>query len=150
MEYVWPGRGRLNSQTDDSETVTPTTPNGCPNQQSKPSSSSRSSLDSQTAVIYGNRASTEERRPTLGLPSRRLTSSRSFNDLRSSSREQASKLGAPSSSTALFLKPGPQVPERRGSSNLLDFTAPGRAKSDAVEMRTRSAQKTFVLVQISR
>ena len=153
MEYVWPARQHRKSlDSDGRDTVTNSSITA---QRTASVDANRASLDSHPAVKYGNRVSSDEpRRPNLGLPPRRLTSSRSFNDLRSASRQQSTYLETPvPSTTDLFSLKNESRPAqiRRDSSNLLlGSSSRQRSRDDAVEMKSRSAQKTFVLVQVSR
>lgn len=154
MEYVWPARRHRNSSSGFDKQIDSAASSSTAFQLPMSRDASRASLDSHPPIKYGNRLSSDEqRRPTLGLPSRRLTSSRSFNDLRSTSRQGSSYLGISRAgdSDFLFVKSeGRPANIRRNSSNLLEFASRQRSKDDAFEMKTRSAQKTFVLVQISR
>lgn len=154
MEYVWPARRNRDSISSSDREVDSAASSATIIQRAASNDASRSSLDSHPVVKYGNRISSDEqRRPTLGFPSRRLTSSRSFNDLRSTSRLQSGYLASPGPEKSdLFFNKNESRPAniRRNSSNLLDVTSKQKSKDDAIEMKSRSAQKTFVLVQVSR
>lgn len=156
MEYVWPARRqralaiqeRTNSegsgQTAMDESI------------STPQLSSRRSLDSPRA-LEKPRTSLD----TSGLkppPLRKLATSRSFTDLRSSS---AGSSVPPTPLTALSHKSRATDAFRSvsNSSEVSDSQARrrtetakqlGRKIGDAAEMKTRSSQKTFILVKISR
>ena len=162
MEYLWPARkDRHRVIGDDDEddlddakperdyTIVPT----------------RASLDSARSYTT-SRQNSEATTPTgmtLAPPLRRLGASRSFTDLRSAVAENARSLSPTLQSAAL--------PKTRSSENLRervntrnpDLLEVGRSKSragslheectksgDAAEMRTRSSQKTFILVRIAR
>lgn len=139
MEYIWPARKhRRNQKTEqiDSPTtvmkVQPPTPID-PNQQDPPPSSvgrARQSMD-QTRLVP--------------VSVRKLGASRSFTDLRSIATSPMSVLQMNRSSDALSSPTTPTSltqPTRRGTT-----LTPG--VGDAAIMKTRSAQKTFVAVDIA-
>ncbi|KAF7292415.1 hypothetical protein HMN09_01225600 [Mycena chlorophos] len=148
MEYVWPGRRDPKKQQQlEDETPLTTEP---------PSAEivlSRSSLDSpRTAVSKKAAVST----PML-MPPMKLSASRSFTDLRSASLAppSAPQLHRTASSSALRqgLSPATPPPEplkKRTRSDTSKNTALSKKTGDAAEMKTRSSQKSFVLVKISR
>lgn len=151
MEYVWPARQHRKSIESVRKDAGQTT--SSPIQRTTSVDTGRVSLDSHPAAKYGRVSSEEPRRQNLGLPSKRLTSSRSFNDLRSASRQQSTYLSTADPSTSdlsSFKNDNRPSQVRRESSNVLAFTSRQRSRDDAIEMKSRSAQKTFVLVQVSR
>lgn len=105
----------------------------------------------------GKRYSVDERRPTLSPATKRITSSRSFTDLRLLSRQNNTPTTAPVSSTNLFLDKAivtddPSDPTEHGkaASSLFNTSVQKQPRDDAAEMKSRSAQKTFILVRIAR
>ncbi|KAF4601061.1 hypothetical protein EYR38_005710 [Pleurotus pulmonarius] len=131
MEYLWPARKdrRIRSSTSSADTDDET---NIPR-----IIATRASLDSPRALqtFPSEVTSDATLRPPMGL--RRLGSSRSFTDLRfSTTQEPAPKLSRTRSSDAL--KPTNQVEPKRRDTIM-----------DATEMKTRSSQKSFVLVRIS-
>ncbi|KAF7301766.1 hypothetical protein MIND_00742200 [Mycena indigotica] len=139
MEYVWPGR---RDRKRLSEEETPPT-----EQPSTEVVLARSSLDSQV----GKKATLSV--PALAPPMR-LSSSRSFTDLRSASLSppSAPQLHRTASSGDLHqatLRP-PEPMRRKTRSDTSHKSAQLTKKAgDAAEMKTRSSQKSFVLVKIS-
>ena len=141
MEYIWPARKtRRNRETEQTDSLTsiakiqPPTPIDPSSQDPSPSSSGRGrkSLDH-----------------TLLAPAqvRKLGGSRSFTDLRSAGSSPMSALHMNRSTDALSSPTSPTGihPVRRGTS-----LAPGIVElNDAAIMKTRSAQKTFVAVDIA-
>ncbi|EJD01130.1 uncharacterized protein FOMMEDRAFT_125792 [Fomitiporia mediterranea MF3/22] len=160
MEYVWPARRdrrRVRYSPQNSEDLA--TVSGPAIQQRKLQRSStavkgRASLDSPSTVSQ-QRSSIEERRLAPSLGTRRITSSRSFTDLRSTSRQNSMNSGdAGTRDHFLTIKPATEFPlgdadPRKTESTPMDLTPRRRNTDDAAEMKTRSAQKTFVLVRIS-
>jgi len=141
MEYIWPARKHRRSremeQTDSTTTVTkiqPPTPTDPGPQDTSPGSSGKA------------RQSLER---TLLAPAqvRKLGGSRSFTDLRSAASSPMSALQMNRSSDALASPSTPTSahPVRRGASLA---TGVG-GSNDAEIMKTRSAQKTFVAVDIA-
>ena len=142
MEYIWPARRhRRDEKTEQIDSLTntakiqPPTPTD-PNQQDpSPGSAGRP------------RQSTDHTR-LAPVSVRKLGSSRSFTDLRSAGASPMSALQMNRSTDALSSPTTPTSsthPLRRGTSH-----APGvGGLNDAAIMKTRSAQKTFVAVDIS-
>lgn len=146
MEYVWPARrhralaaeiGPCSDKSDrrNSDEAAQTPP-------------SRKSLDSSRARDRYN-----------GLtppPLRRLGTSRSFTDLRSSSPSDSLPTSnrtrtldpLRSRSQANLLDPSEIQVKRRHETSTKQIS--NRKIGDAAEMKTRSSQKTFILVKISR
>lgn len=170
MEYVWPDREKGQTLTDDfpEKERIPAPPIEI-RVKSPTSPASRSSIDSPRGLHAPKRsmdANGQTPLPTL----RRLGSSRSFTDLRS-----AMDNGPLSPPTFLssqgFLSP-PAFLKRTQSSDSVNFSSmseaasvPGKSHTvdqedinapdrkildDAHIMKTRSSQKTFVMVRISR
>lgn len=131
MEYLWPARKdrRIRSSSSSADTDDET---NIPR-----IVATRASLDSPRALQTFPSEVTNDAtlRPPMGL--RRLGSSRSFTDLRFSTTDPAPKLSRTRSTDAL--KPANQVEPKRRDTIM-----------DATEMKTRSSQKSFVLVRISR
>jgi hypothetical protein len=155
MEYLWPARRVRNQQSVIGK------PDLFPesrDSESGPSdfvlpSLSRSSLDSPR-VSPGVRLD----RDRLAPPLRKLGSSRSFTDLRSATpgspnrplleRTRSSERRQPFSPL-----PSSRLPTDTGAVTKAESSkmpTSERALGDAAEMKTRSSQKTFVLVRISR
>ncbi|KAG9218974.1 hypothetical protein CCMSSC00406_0001384 [Pleurotus cornucopiae] len=130
MEYLWPARKdrRIRSSSSSADTDDET---NIPR-----IVATRASLDSPRALQTFPSEVTNDAtlRPPMGL--RRLGSSRSFTDLRFSTTDPAPKLSRTRSTDAL--KPANQVEPKRRDTIM-----------DATEMKTRSSQKSFVLVRIS-
>ena len=143
MEYIWPARKsrhkREVEQTDSPTSITtkiqPPTPVDPVSQDPSPGPSGRA------------RKSTDHTRLTP-VQVRRLGSSRSFTDLRNAASSSMS-LYHMNRSTDVLPSPGTPTsahPARRGTN-----IAPGIAGlNDAAIMKTRSAQKTFVAVDIAK
>jgi hypothetical protein len=136
MEYIWPARKNRRKKTEDSapnvvkvQPSTPTDPS--PRDPSPgPSNRVRKSLD-------------HTRLAPVSI--RKLGASRSFTDLRSAGSSPMSALQMNRSTDALPSPTSGSHPIRRGTS-----TAPGVGRlNDAAIMKTRSAQKTFVAVDIA-
>ncbi|KAJ6598956.1 golgi-body localization protein domain-containing protein [Mycena vulgaris] len=146
MEYVWPARRNRQRLTD--EEARQTIDNS-----SEVIPPSRSSLDSPRAPAP-KKASLSA--PILALPMK-LSASRSFTDLRSTSMSlgppSAPQLHRTRSSSALRASPLPGAPsppppmKKSQSSN--KAAQVHKKTGDAAEMKTRSSQKSFVLVRIS-
>ncbi|EEB92855.1 hypothetical protein MPER_08573, partial [Moniliophthora perniciosa FA553] len=150
MEYLWPAR------KDRPEPIEEGSFEIIGDSQTTIQVSGRSSLDSPRSIM--SRQASGSGTPSYGLapPLRRLGASRSFTDLRMSASE-SSELSRPlqrtRSSEALRVRGNVKAPEsldpartaKKPEANV------GRNPSagDAAEMRTRSSQKTFVLVRIS-
>ena len=104
----------------------------------------------------GKRFSVDERRPTLSPATRKITASRSFTDLRLISRQNTTA-STPISSNYLtadnsFATDLPSNIAEQGTAVASSSTGSTqkRPKDDAAEMKTRSSQKTFILVRIAR
>lgn len=104
----------------------------------------------------GKRYSVDERRPILSPATKRITSSRSFTDLRLLSRQNSTPATALSTNN-LFLDKAivtddPDDPAEQGkaASSLFNTSVQKQPRDDAAEMKSRSAQKTFILVRIAR
>uniref|UniRef100_A0A0W0FJY9 Uncharacterized protein n=1 Tax=Moniliophthora roreri TaxID=221103 RepID=A0A0W0FJY9_MONRR len=151
MEYLWPAR------KDRPEAIEEGSLEIIGDPQTTVQVSGRSSLDSPRSIM--SRQASNSGTPSSGLapPLRRLGASRSFTDLRMSASE-SSELSRPllqrtRSSEALRLRGNVKTPESLDHTRTMkkpDANG-GRNSSagDAAEMRTRSSQKTFVLVRIS-
>lgn len=120
--------------------------------------SGRSSIDSPRALHSPRTLEFSGRSATLSPPGRKLGNSRSFTDLRVTKDKQAS------------LIPGSPLTKRSNSSDLINFSSldatatsgpsttgfgpdpvkNGKSAGDAQVMKSRSVQKTFVLVRIAR
>ncbi|KAL0949429.1 hypothetical protein HGRIS_009489 [Hohenbuehelia grisea] len=140
MEYFWParrnrGKGTSSSPTEENRGADATV---------------RASLDSPRALQDGAFAA-EQGSPNLKPPAvlRRLGPSRSFTDLRStaaSSSLAVSKLQRRGSSDALNVNANSSANEGRA---VKPRQARRQTFGDAAEMKTRSSQKSFVLVQVA-
>lgn len=136
MEYVWParrGRSQADADRDLPESYRPL-------EQPPP----RSSLES-TLLLQNPRRSLDSSRLAPSL--RKLGSSRSFTDLRSAAAE-STKTPVETS----FGRPAtPDLNVNEDSRSIRKVNREERSgKDDAVEMKTRSSQNTFILVKISR
>ena len=139
MEYVWPAR-RGRNQTDTQRTIRDLTESHRPSEQPFPRSSLESAL-----LLQKPRASLESNRLAPNL--RKLGPSRSFTDLRSAAAESTKT--PVETSFARAATPDLNANEDSWSMRKLN-REDRRGKDDAVEMKTRSSQKTFILVKISR
>ncbi|KAL0070669.1 Protein SABRE [Marasmius tenuissimus] len=159
MEYLWPARKERHRAVENDDDLESDKP-----ERDHTVFPARASLDSPRPYSM-SRQNSEAVTPgdqTLAPPLRRLGASRSFTDLRSAAADNARSLSPTLQSAAL--------PKTRSSENLRerangrnpDLLEAGRSKSragslheesaksgDAAEMRTRSSQKTFILVRIS-
>lgn len=168
MEYVWPARKQRALEHEEQ----PNTPDISQSARVDPPPTpiaSRQSLDSSRALDRP-RGSLENNR-LAPPPLRKLGVSRSFTDLRSSAKSDF----APPPRSAMTLKPRANDLSRADhsvklsrtdstKSNLVDLAGPSVKKrvesgkqvarrrkiGDAAEMKTRSSQKTFIMVKISR
>ena len=159
MEYVWPARRNRkrieNTSSPDPQQIT--TPSDLPIDTTiqHPAASiivTRASLDSPNVLRRGKRFSAEGSRPAL---QRRITASRSFTDLRSAARQSSTSTKTTGSSDLLsanILSALDLVFDQRRFVSAPQSMEQVQRKTgdDAVEMKTRSAQKTFILVRISR
>lgn len=136
MEYVWPARrGRNQPQMQCTIYDSP--------ESHHPSEQPRSSLES-ALLLQKPRGSLDSNR--LAPSQRRLGSSRSFTDLRSAAAESKTPVETTFGRVATpDLNPNE---DSRSGRKVNREDRPG--KDDAVEMKTRSSQKTFILVKISR
>lgn len=142
MEYVWPGRrqrqrnNRQLSSEDRPASIDTPPPSRC-------------SLDSPRGLLPPGSDRSNGPTSSLAPPAlRRLGTSRSFTDLR---------LSAPETLRPTRLKRTRSISPSRANLDS-DAAAPDqrtqvgnhRKAGDAIEMKTRSSQKSFVYVQISR
>lgn len=152
MEYVWPARRHRQQHTIEEGPSAAFTPS----EKLRPRSikASRSSLDSPR-TLQGLRVPSEASQTTLVSPLRKLGASRSFTDL----RRTADTLKPPSlqrtySSEGLRQPLAPSDLDSRWVKHRVDSGNKGpaaeRRTGGAAEMKTRSSQKSFVLVRISR
>lgn len=151
MEYLWPGRRDRKKAIQDRRTESSQTAHEHPpNKQSFPPS--RISLDA-TRRTHSRQSSDSNNSSRLAPPMalRRLGTSRSFSNLRdfpspvkSLPRTRSSEALGQHASTIDHTEPRKL---RRGDSR--HDSGPVPRRGDAAEMRTRSSQKTFVLVKIS-
>ena len=161
MEYIWPDR-----EEREKAAINSTAPTADQGQPIVPEitikSPGRSSVDSPRGLQSPQRSETTLPPPPL----RKLGSSRSFTDLRTTAKEEGSLFGP------TFLKPQgllspPGFLKRTYSSESVNFSsmvdaanagevdatgtiAQRSATDDAQLMKTRSSQKTFVLVKVAR
>jgi hypothetical protein len=130
MEYVWPVRKTRKLISRDMSLAT--------DQTAPVQSPSRPSLD----------LSQREHR-LAPPPLRKLGSSRSFTDLRSSASEHAQIPSLQRTRSSQALRPHSDTPVGEQMGDAPKSTRL-RKYGDAAEMKTRSSQKTFVLVRVSR
>lgn len=156
MEYLWPARrdrpGAIEDVSSPMDNVAH--PRASEESDHSAKSPSRSSLDSPWAP---HSRKTPHSGRTLLPPLRKLGASRSFTDLRSATSEnmtlQKPKIHRSRSSDLLNAtletppdSPEGRVPRKHGPSGKGD----PRSAGDAAEMKTRSSQKSFVLVRLYR
>jgi hypothetical protein len=148
MEYVWPARKHRKQL--EGETLKPSAPTSPTMLVSSPHLPSRSSLDSPRP-LQGMR-DTRLSPPTL----RKLGSSRSFTDLRSAASEPSGIPTLQRTRSSQALRPV-SPSSRPASGHAANSRTEGslitpllRKFGDAAEMKSRSSQKSFVLVRISR
>jgi hypothetical protein len=142
MEYVWPARrGRNQAKIHNAPHQPPETQ--LFSEQSHP----RTSLDS-SRLQQKSRASLDANSLAPGF--RKLGASRSLTDMRSAAAEssKASSAIAPQPSQRVVTLDSNTNEDSRAVRKVTPEDRPG--KDDAVEMKTRSSQKTFILVKISR
>lgn len=159
MEYLWPAR-RARAAIENGHTEAPKTPK-TPQTPHEPRhlyavSPTRVSLDSARPTPLP-RGRSDMNLAGLAPPLRRLGASRSFTDLRSSATDS---LHSPFLPSVHSLQRTVSSEALRSNATTPDPTSNQRPKSragkqtekagDAAEMRTRSSQKSFVLVRISR
>lgn len=164
MEYVWPSR-KGNPGVSEEKELSPITQVEI---RVRSPTSSRSSIDSPRA-LHSPKVFESIEQATLGPPRRKLGNSRSFTDLRvvkesnmssptnlaTSPLTKRTNSSEPLNFSSLFdapLTPGLPIP---GQSAVVDTDANiigqnGKSNGDAQLMKSRSAQKTFVLVRIAR
>ncbi|KAG5725006.1 UPF0648 protein C3H5.09c [Termitomyces sp. T112] len=121
MEYMWPARKRRHAGHEEDQLTL----------------DKRMSIDSPRA-LHGPKPPHELTKGQLVPPLRKLGASRSFSDLRESSKEN---------STVPTLRKMPSSGSLRKM--LLLGDGEGNKRSDAIEMKTRTSQRSFVLVKIS-
>ncbi|KAF9226562.1 hypothetical protein BS17DRAFT_728145 [Gyrodon lividus] len=141
MEYVWPARrGRNQAKIQNAPHQAPET------HQLSEKSPPRTSLDS-SRLAQKPRASLDSNRLAPGL--KKLGASRSFTDLRSAAAEstRASFVIVSQSSQRAATLDANLNEDFRAIRKVNPEGRPG--KDDAVEMKTRASQKTFILVKIS-
>ncbi|KAF8556963.1 hypothetical protein OG21DRAFT_1435884 [Imleria badia] len=138
MEYVWPAR-RGRNQTDTQFGTLDLAELYSPSEQPP----SRSSLES-ALLLQKPRASLDSNR--LAPNARKLGPSRSFTDLRSAAAESTKTPVETSFGRAAT----PDLIVNEDSRSIRKVNRDDRpGKDDAVEMKTRSSQNTFILVKIS-
>jgi hypothetical protein len=146
MEYLWPARKNRNAISDrerdvDSDSTDPP---------------ARASLDSSRVQRIQGASISNTRLEPPAL--RRLGASRSFTDLRSTARQGTNSLYLQRNRSTDILDSETTVSEfgeiharSKSRAGIRKGTMAGKRKEgDAAEMRTRSSQKTFILVRISR
>ncbi|KAF5387705.1 hypothetical protein D9615_000498 [Tricholomella constricta] len=136
MEYLWPARKHRN-EIDDAKASVALGP---------PKPDHRTSLDSPRA-LHGPKQHLHSGKGELMPPLRKLGNSRSFTDLRASTKDSLlvpSIHKLPSSDTLRQISTAGDGPDGRHKQK--DKTS---KKDDAAEMKTRTSQKSFVLVRIS-
>ncbi|KAF8845847.1 hypothetical protein BDN67DRAFT_961498 [Paxillus ammoniavirescens] len=141
MEYVWPARrGRNQAKTHNAPHQPPET------QPFSDQSHPRTSLDS-SRLQQKPRVSLDSNRLAPGL--RKLGVSRSLTDMRGAAAEstKASSAIAPQPSQRVVTLDSNTNEDSRAVRKVNPEDRP--SKDDAVEMKTRSSQKTFILVKIS-
>ncbi len=165
MEYVWPSRKDRRGNPGDSQEkeLLPIAPVEI---RVRSPTSGRSSIDSPRA-LHSPKALEPSGQATLSPPHRKLKNSRSFTDLRVTKESNISSppsfLAAtpltkranssePLNFSSLFDAPGLSIPGPNAvantDANIVDQN--GKSDGDAQVMKSRSAQKTFVLVRVAR
>ncbi|KAG6896106.1 hypothetical protein C0992_010275 [Termitomyces sp. T32_za158] len=124
MEYMWPARKYRN----------------IPNEEDQPSLDHRMSIDSPRA-LYELKSMDESVKDPLMPSLRKLGTSRSFSDLRGSSKDTLTVSKIPSSES---LRKMSLLGDKEGGKSKISKS------NDAAEMKTRTSQRSFVLVKISR
>ena len=138
MEYVWPAR-RGRNQTGSQGTLRDLAESHRPPEQPP----SRPSLE--PALLHKPRVSLDSNRLAPNL--RKLGPSRSLTDLRGAAAETTRT----SVETSFCRATTPDLNLDEDSRSIRKVNREDRLeKDDAVEMKTRSSQKTFILVKISR
>jgi hypothetical protein len=156
MEYVWPARRHRNLAIEDKANAERSVQK-IEDDISTSRPPSRKSLDSSRAL--DNPQISFDSRGLAPPPLQRLSASRSFTDLRNSSTASdfpptprsavphKSRTADVFRSTSNFPDPPDSLVKRRNeAAKLIERPKIG----DAAEMKTRSSQKTFILVKISR
>lgn len=150
MEYVWPARKKRRQAGDGEEEGPMPIPILLPSPVvTKPQTPTRASLDSPRTLEESHRMDQLSPATLAPPPLRRLGASRSFTDLRTTANLfQSPMLHKTRSTDALNVGlEGPTGPENK----IPKLTQQLQKKSGgAAEMKTRSSQKSFVLVRISR
>jgi len=155
MEYLWPARRNRRQQIDEAKCQDPEAANEGASPTSMIPIPSRSSLDS-TRALHPLRKPPDGSGSRRSPPLRRLSSSRSFTDLSSASQTlHTPKLQKTRSSEGLRQSSiSPELTDGRWLKTWSEIAGRAlmleRKVGDAAEMKTRSSQKTFVLVRISR
>jgi len=136
MEYIWPARRTRNRSVDSSPS--------CDTHYPK----SRESLD-PARLLHKPRSSLDS--ISLAPPLRKLGSSRSFTDLRSAAADFMNTPSPDTQSNQRLLTSSPDMLDesRRHRHTAIRQVSLDR-KTDFDEMKTRSSQKIFVLIKISR
>jgi hypothetical protein len=150
MEYLWPARRARNQQIATANSELSPSSGNIEITSPKAVSPSRSSWDSPR-VSQGPRLDPNR----LAPPLRKLGASRSFTDLRSAASESPHKplferMRSPDVRNPHSPAFSPGLPALGGTTDGGEISTPARRHGDAAEMKTRSSQKTFVLVRISR
>ena len=159
MEYVWPdrrNRNHLQSRREE-ERVIEEDPNDTLQEifitVSDHGLGNRSSLDSPRSLQRLNDPSNE------GPALRHLGASRSFTDLRHASVQDGKRLNLPKSVSTESLvstsamqrsKSNSEVGMSIPSGSATNLARKHQYRDDATEMKSRSSQKTFVLVRVAR
>lgn len=153
MEYVWPARKHRNLAIEDKANIEGSVQK-VEDETLVSRPSSRKSLDSSRAL--DKELAPFEPSGLTPPPLRKLRASRSFTDLRNSSpasefsstpRSVVSQKSRAADTMSDFPDPPDGLMKRR---NEAGKQAQRRKIGDAAEMKTRSSQKTFILVKISR
>lgn len=149
MEYLWPDRKQRITEVEGVGSQSPFPQIQVAKSPVSPVTS-RSSLDSPRA-LHNFRNAEDSNGNKLDLPLRRLGTSRSFTDLRST-RDYTFLSQINQSSDSIDNVPSAPLldPPFLTASNESDADLPIRKAGDAAEMKTRSSQKSFVLVRVSR
>jgi hypothetical protein len=152
LEYVWPNR---RNRKQKAESGSPESPTGRMRRAPEGAFSSRTrvagriSLDSPRATENGTKSLEADRLapPTL----RRIGTSRSFTDLRTASREQSPPppLRQRTTSFGANLSLGSMSQQQEGGV-ASSSERKNKEFGDAEEMKSRSSQKSFVLVRVGR
>lgn len=148
MEYLWPDRKQRIMEVEGAGSQSPF-PQIQVAQSPVSPVPSRSSLDSPRA-LHNFRNAEDSNGNNLVLPLRRLGTSRSFTDLRST-RDYTFLFQRNQSSDSIDNVPSAPFlgPPFLTTSNESDADVIIRKAGDAAEMKTRSSQKSFVLVRVS-